>query len=167
MEYTTWVYRNPEFNFFIGKISNYYERDEETGDQQKGRVSFKSVRLTDEIFGAESRFYVMWEPKLAKDYHHGRAVQNSIKEWSGVEVNVERRDSGWINHHEYAIWYGRRNKFQQKRVYQIGIIHALFYCEETQRLIEFHGDTTLQFRDNYTPLIETAFKSLQCHSGQV
>jgi len=167
MEYSTWVYRNSEFNVILERISNYYERDEETGDRPKGRVSFKSVRQTDSIFGAESRFSVTWEPKLAKDYLYGRAVQNSIKEWSGLEVNVERRDSGWLNQHEYAIWYGRRSKFQQKRMYQIGVLHALFYCDTTQRFFEIHGETTLQFRDNYNPFIETAFNSLQCHSGQV
>jgi hypothetical protein len=166
MDFTTWVYRNPEFNVFVGKIANFYERDEETGNQERGRASFKCVRQTDSIFGAESRFFVAWEPKLAKDYHHGRAVQNSIKEWSAVEVNVERRGSGWINGHEYAIWYGRRNKFQQKRMYQIGVVHALFYCDVTQRLFEVHGETTLQFRDNYNPLIEAAFNSLQCHPGK-
>jgi len=154
-----------DFNIIIDKVSKFYDRDEETGYKEKGRVSFSCIRQTDSIFGAESRFYVAWEPKLAKDYHHGRAVQTSIKEWSAVEVNVERRTSGWINHHEYGMWYGRRTKFQQKRMYQIGVIHALFYCDVTQRLFDVHGETTLQFQDNYNPLIEMAFYSLQCHPG--
>ncbi|HMF33860.1 MAG TPA: hypothetical protein VKK79_20710 [Candidatus Lokiarchaeia archaeon] len=166
MEFSTWTYRNEESLIYLERVPNYYERELEEGDQRQGRVTFVCARKVDEIFGPESRFSVSWESKPPLEYHHGKAVRDSIKQWSAIEVNVERRESAWINRHECEIWYGRRTKMQQKRVYQTGIIHALFYCDTSQRFFEVHGETTFQFRDNYNNLITSAFNSIQCHPGQ-
>lgn len=163
MEFSTWTFRNEEFKVCIDRVPNYYDRDTEEGDQNQGKITFKCGRQVDDIFGPESRFFVSWETMPPIGYHHGKAVRDSIKQWSAVEVNVERRESGWVNHHEDAMWFGRRTKMQQKHMYAIGIIHGLFYCDVSQRYFEIHGETMFQYKDNYNTLIEAAFKSIQCH----
>lgn len=164
-------YLNIENQIVINKISNIYSSDKKSikkeGNIDEGRVVFKSVQVSDEVWGADSDITIEWK-KLEKPshYHLGKIVKESIQNYALINVVTTKKEENlWHLSHEMVIWYGNRQQMSRRRYFVSKVIHATFFCELTQRLFSIHANCLANAFDYYNEAITEFINSIQCHAN--
>lgn len=160
-----WPYMNAPLNIQINKISNLFSPQtvQVEGDQKKGKILIKSTRNADEVWGPEARIEVSWEKIDPTQYHHGLKVKETIRLFGSIEVVVTKKETYWHLSHEMTYWFGNRHQMIKKRFFPSRIIHAIVFCELTQRLFEVHAVVTDTAYAKYESTILDTIFSIQCH----
>jgi hypothetical protein len=162
----TWSYANSTLNLFLNKIPNSLPKESiaTEGDQKKGKCTFKSTKTVDEIWGSEAKVEVSWEQIDPTQYHHGLKVKDTIRSFSAIEVVATKKETYWHLSHEMTYWLGNRQQLLRKRHYPSNIIHAIMFCELSQRLFEVHAVVYSNFYAKYEKILLEMIFSLQCHN---
>lgn len=163
MEYKSWVYRNENFKFSINKVPMQLELQSESGDQNNGILNFSSIKKYDEIWGPEAKLEVVWEKIDRIAYHHGKQVNDSIRIYGEIQVSILKKNTEWIRSHECTFWWGLKKQIMQKRLYSTSPIHCIMYCEQSNRLFQFHATIISMALPNYEDVLISCMKSLLCH----
>ena len=131
-----WKYLNIENQIVINKISNIYSSDKKfikkEGNLDEGRIEFKSVQISDEVWGADSDITIEWKKLEASHFHLGKIVNESIQNYALINVVTTKKERLWHLSHEMTIWYGNRQQMSRRRYFVSKVIHATFFCELTQ-----------------------------------
>ncbi len=165
-----WKYLNIENQIVINKISNIYSSDKKfikkEGNLDEGRVEFKSVQISDEVWGADSDITIEWK-KLENPsiFHLGKIVNESIQNYALINVVTSKKERLWHLSHEMIIWYGSKQQMSRQRYFVSKVIHATFFCELTQRLFQIHAKCLANAYDYYKGPIIEFIKSIQCHAN--
>jgi len=163
MEYNYYIYEKKEANITIHKLAKWLIEEKFEGDKDEGYISFHSNNDYDEIYGANAKMELSWEKRDRLGFFHGKEVQKSIELYSSVGFTVLNKESDWLLSHEYVTWYGQRNKMMRKRYYREKCIHAIFYCDVTERLINVHTNVIDKFYENFKPFIIKSLSTIICH----
>jgi hypothetical protein len=165
MEKESWQYINSSVGIQLNKISNLFSNQniEVEGDQNKGRIVFKSTKISDEVWGPEAKIEVSWEKTDPLQYHHGLKVKETIRMFSSIEVVATKKETHWHLSHEMTYWFGNRQQILRRRFFPSNIIHAVFFCELSHRVFEIHFVTLTASYSKYEKHILDTFFSLQCH----
>ena len=158
-----YIYQKSEANIIINKMPIYFKEVEFTGDKTKGTIRFDSQNNYDEIWGPNAKLEIEWSPKERTRFFHAKEVQESIDAYNAIKVVVTRKETSWLNTHEFTYWSGGRNKIVRKRYYPENHIHGTFYCEFTERQFELHTVVIREHYEGYKPFILEAYNSLICH----
>jgi hypothetical protein len=165
-----WKYLNIENQIVINKISNIYSSDKKfikkEGNIDEGRVEFKSVQISDEVWGADSDITIEWK-KLddPSHFHLGRIVKESVQNYALINVQIQKKDRLWHLSHEMIIWYGNKQQMSRRRYFVSKVVHATFFCELTQRLFSIHANVLANAYNYYKEAIMEFIKSIQCHAN--
>ncbi|MHA1719301.1 MAG: hypothetical protein ACTSWX_11550 [Promethearchaeota archaeon] len=166
---SSWKFLNMENQIVLNKISNIYSKDnksiKEEGDMKEGRIEFKSVQISDEVWGPDSDITIEWK-KLddPSHYHLGRIVNETIQNYALINVVTSKKERLWHLSHEMIIWYGNRQQMSRRRYFVSKVIHATFFCELTQRLFHIHANSLANSYDYYKDAIMDFINSIQCHA---
>ena len=166
----SWKYLNIENQIVINKISTIYSNDKKfikkEGNIDEGRIGFKSVQISDEVWGADSDITIEWK-KLEdpSHYHLGKIVSESIQNYALINVVTSKKDRLWHLSHEMIIWYGSRQQMNRRRFFVSKVIHATFFCELTQRLFHIHANCLANAYNYYKGAILDLINSIQCHAN--
>lgn len=163
MKHTFWIYKNENFNFGLEKIPISIEEIEEKGDKNKGYIILKSKDQLDDVYESNVKIEINWETIERVSYHHGKAVNNSIKIFNSLDVSILKKETYWVQNHECTIWWGSKKDLIKQRVYPVNILHSIIYCEFTERLFEIHASISSKFFPNYESLIIEMMKKINCH----
>lgn len=163
MEFSTYIYENSAYKIVLNKVPNFMDRTKETGRFDAGSILFVSQREADEYYGPEAELEIMWEAMSAMSYRHGRAVRDSIRQHNAIDVTVEKSEQEWLGHHEFTMWWGRRQKYMHRRLYGIGYVHGLYYCEDSKRKFDLQARVHRSVFESYEPYLIEAMKSIECH----
>ena len=163
MEYNYYIYEKNEANITIHKLAKWLIEEKFEGNIDEGYISFHSQNDYDEIYGANAKLELSWEKKDRIGFFHGKEVQKSIELYSSVGFAVINKTSDWLLSHEFVTWFGQRNKMMRKRYYREKCIHAIFYCDVTERLINVHANIIDKFFENFKPFIIKSLSTILCH----
>lgn len=151
------------FNFTINKMPIWFGEAESSGDEDNGRLVLKSNNEYDEAWGSNAKMEITWEKKERQDFFHAKEVQNTIDMYNAINVVVTEKNRIWVRSHEFTYWFGHRTKMIRKRVYPENSIHAVFYCEISERQFDIHATIIRKHYDGFKPYILEAFNSMICH----
>ncbi|QEE16475.1 hypothetical protein DSAG12_02305 [Promethearchaeum syntrophicum] len=165
-----WKYLNIENQIVINKISNIYSSDKKfikkEGNLDEGRIEFKSVQISDDVWGADSDITIEWKKLEASHFHLGKIVNESIQNYALINVTTSKIEKSlWHLSHEMTIWYGNRQQMNRRRYFVSKVIHATFFCELTQRLFHIHANCLANAFDYYKEAILNFINSIQCHAN--
>ena len=165
-----WKYLNIENQIVINKISNIYSSDKKfikkEGNLDEGRVEFKSVQVSDDVWGADSDITIEWKKlENPSHFHLGKIVNESIQNYALINVVTTKKDRLWHLSHEMVIWYGNRQQMNRRRYFVSKVIHATFFCELTQRLFHIHANCLANAFKYYKEAILEFINSIQCHAN--
>lgn len=163
MEYNYYIYEKNEANITIHKLAKWLIEEKFEGNKDEGYISFHSQNDYDEIYGANAKLELSWEKKDRIGFFQAKEVQKSIELYSSVGFAVVNKTSDWLLSHEFVTWYGQRNKMMKKRYYREKCIHAIFYCDVTERLINVHANIIDKFYENFKPFIIKSLSTILCH----
>jgi len=163
MEYNYYVYQKPEGNLEVSRMPKWFKEIEFKGDEQNGNIIMQSQNDYDEIWGANAKIDISWEKKERENLFIGREIQASISRYNSIGLFITSKENSWLLSHEFTIWYGKRSKMIRKRFYPEKSIHAIFYCDITQRLINLHTAIIDKYYENFKPFILKAYSSIICH----
>ena len=163
MEYNYYTYEKNEANITIHKLAKWLIEAKFEGTTDEGYISFHSQNDYDEIYGANAKMELSWEKRDRTNFFHGKEVQNSIELYSSVGFAVINKESDWLLSHEFVTWFGQRNKMMRKRYYREKCIHAIFYCDVTERLINVHANIIDKYYENFKKFILKSFSTILCH----
>ena len=164
MEKTSYIYQNPHSNVTINKMPIWFEEDSVEGDQNNGYIAWSTKNQHDEIWGPLAKIQLEYTRMERSKFYHPKEVQNSIDQYNAINVIVSKKENDWLNSHEITIWYGSRRKLIRKRYYKEKSIHAIFYCDITERLFSVHASIIEDNYEGFRPYILNSFKSIFCHS---
>lgn len=162
---TTWNLNLETYNIAIHKIPNSFDEKNYTteGNSQKGMIHFHSIEIKDEVWGPSSKLLVEWDEENPVAFHHGVEVAKSIDMYAAINVVINKKEQLWHLSHELTIWFGKRTKFEQRRLIPILIIHGLFMCDQTNRVFQIHAEILESEFHKYEQNILEFIKSIQCH----
>jgi hypothetical protein len=163
MEYTFYVYKKPECNLSINKMAIWFGETEFKGDENNGSVIFHSQKNYDEIWGPNSTLELNWETKDRADLYYYKEVESSIETYNAIGIVVTKKERDWLMSHEFTVWFGQRRKMIRKRYYVERVIHGIFFCEISERLINIHTSVIESKYDNSKPSLLKTFNSIECH----
>ncbi|MHA1561839.1 MAG: hypothetical protein ACTSPA_06895 [Promethearchaeota archaeon] len=129
------------------------------------RVEFKSVQISDEVWGADSDITIEWKKLEASHFHLGKIVNESIQNYALINVVTTKKERLWHLSHEMIIWYGSRQQMSRRRYFVSKVIHATFFCELTQRLFHIHANCLANAFNYYKTAIIEFINSIQCHAN--
>ena len=163
MEYNFYVYKKPECKLSINKMSIWFGETEFEGDENNGSIIFHSQEDYDEIWGPNSKLELSWEKKDRVNLLYYKEVESCIETYNAIGIVVTKKERDWMMSHEFTIWYGHRRKMIRKRYYVEKVIHGIFYCEGSERLINIHTAVIESMYDNSKLSLLKTFNSIECH----
>jgi len=163
MEYNYYVYHKPECGVLINKMPVWYKEIEYSGDERQGSITLHSQNEYDEIWGPESKMELSWEKKDRLNFFYYKEVQTSIDMYNAIGIVVTEKNRDWLMSHEITFWSGHRNKMIRKRFYTEKVMHCIFYCDITERLINIHTSIIGDKYENFKPYILNSYNSIECH----
>ena len=163
MEYNFYVYDKPECKVLINKMPVWFREETVEGDENNGSIIMHSQDDYDEIWGPNSTLEVNWEKKDRTDLFYYKEVESSIDTYNAIGIVVTKKERDWLMSHEFTLWFGQRRKMLRKRYYIEKLIHGIFYCEVTERLINIHVSIIESKYDNFKPNILKSLNSIECH----
>jgi hypothetical protein len=163
MEYNFYVFKKQEGNLSINKMPIEFGEIEFEGDENNGSIKFHSQKDYDEIWGPNSTLELNWEKKERTNLFYYKEVESSIETYNAIGIVITNKERDWLMSHEFTIWFGQRRKMIRKRYYIEKIIHGIFYCEITERLINIHTSVIESIYDNFKPSLLKTFNSIECH----
>ncbi len=163
MEYHFYVYNKPECNFSINKMPIWLREVTFEGDENNGSITMHSQDEYDEIWGPNSTLELNWEHKDRANLFYYKEVESSIETYNAVGIVVTKKERDWQMSHEFTVWLGQRRKMIRKRYYIERVIHGIFYCEVTERLINIHTSIIEGMYEKFKPNLLKTFNSIECH----
>ncbi len=163
MEYTFYTYKKQECNLSINKMAIWFRETEFEGDEHNGSLTFHSQKNYDEIWGPDSTFEVSWEKKDRVNLLYYKEVERCIETYNAIGFVVTKKERDWLMSHEFTIWFGHRRKMIRKRYYVERVIHGIFFCEISERLINIHAAVIENMYDNFKPSLLKTFNTIECH----
>lgn len=163
MEYNFYVYKKPECNLTINKMAIWFGETEFEGDENNGSIIFHSQNIYDEIWGPDSTLELNWEKKDRANLFYYKEVESSIETYNAIGLVVTKKERDWLMSHEFTTWFGQRRKMMRKRYYVEKVIHSIFFCEISERLINVHTSVIESMYDNFKPSLLKTFNSIECH----
>ncbi|MHA1986656.1 MAG: hypothetical protein ACW98D_08465 [Promethearchaeota archaeon] len=163
MEYNFYVYEKPECNLLINKMTIWFGETEFEGDENNGSILFHSQEDYDEIWGPNSTLQLTWEKKERTNLFYYKEVQSCIETYNAIGIVVTKKERDWLMSHEFTTWYGHRRKMIRKRYYVEKVIHGIFYCESSERLINIHTAVIESMYENSKSSLLKTFNSIECH----
>jgi hypothetical protein len=163
MEYNYYVYNKPECNLLINKMPVWFQEEAIEGDENNGSIIMRSQEEYDEIWGPKAKLEANWEKKNRADLLYYKEVESSIETYNAVGIVVTKKERDWLMSHEFTFWFGQRRKMIRKRYYIEKVIHGIFYCEVSERLINIHASVIESEYDSYKPYLLKSFNSIECH----
>jgi hypothetical protein len=164
MEYNYYVYEKGEADLQLTRMPIWFKEVEFNGDKTKGNLILHSQNDYDEIWGANAKMDISWETRDRQNFYYGREVQASINTYNSIGLVITSKENSWLQSHEITTWFGQRSKILQKRFYSEKSIHAIFFCDITERLINIHTAIIDKYYENFKPLLLKAYSSIVCHS---
>ena len=163
MEYNYFVYKKPECNLVINKMPIWFREKEFTENENNGSLILHSENNFDDIWGPNSTMEVSWEKRNRESLFYYKEVEVNIQTYNSIDIIVTKKERDWLMSHEFTQWYGHRRKMKRKRFYLEKIIHCIFYCEVSERLINIHTSIIESMYENFKPYILKSYRSLICH----
>ncbi|MCK4285402.1 MAG: hypothetical protein KAX18_04335 [Candidatus Lokiarchaeota archaeon] len=163
MEYNFYVYKKLECNLTINKMAIWFGETEFEGDENNGSIIFHSQNIYDEIWGPDSTLELNWEKKDRASLFYYKEVESSIETYNAIGIVVTKKERDWLMSHEFTTWFGQRRKMIRKRYYIEKVIHSIFFCEISERLINIHTSVIESMYDNFKPSLLKTFNSIECH----
>jgi hypothetical protein len=163
MEYNFYVYKKLECNLTINKMAIWFGETEFEGDENNGSIIFHSQNIYDEIWGPDSTLELNWEKKDRANLFYYKEVESSIEIYNAIGIVVTKKERDWLMSHEFTTWFGQRRKMIRKRYYIEKVIHSIFFCEISERLINIHTSVIESMYDNFKPSLLKTFNSIECH----
>lgn len=163
MEYNFYVYKKLECNLTINKMAIWFGETEFEGDENNGSIIFHSQNIYDEIWGPDSTLELNWEKKDRANLFYYKEVESSIETYNAIGIVVTKKERDWLMSHEFTTWFGQRRKMIRKRYYIEKVIHSIFFCEISERLINIHTSVIESMYDNFKPSLLKTFNSIECH----
>ncbi|GAG50548.1 unnamed protein product, partial [marine sediment metagenome] len=93
----------------------------------------------------------------------GKEVQKSTELYNAIGFAITKKESTWLLSHEFISWFGQRTKMMRKRYYREKCIHGIFYCDITERLINFHYNVIDKHYENFKSFIVKSLTTIVCH----
>ena len=90
-------------------------------------------------------------------------MESSIETYNAIGIVVTKKERDWLMSHEFTTWFGQRRKMIRKRYYIEKVIHSIFFCEISERLINIHTSVIESMYDNFKPSLLKTFNSIECH----
>ena len=141
----------------------WFRETEFEGDEHNGLLTFHSQKNYDEIWGPDSTLEVSWEKKDRINLLYYKEVERCIETYNAIGFVVTKKERDWLMSHEFTIWFGHRRKMIRKRYYVERIIHGIFFCEISERLINIHAAVIESMYDNFKPSLLKTFNTIECH----
>jgi len=163
MQSNYYVYENQDCNVQIDKMPIWFKEKETTGNRDNGTITLHSTNNYDEIWGANAKLEISCERKKRTESFHAKEVQNSIDMYNSIEVVVTSKEQIWVRSHECTIWYGTRTKMIRKHFYREGVIHAVIYCDVSERQFNIHTGIVAEHYKGFKPFIVDAYNAIICH----
>jgi len=158
-----YVYLNEKCKININKTPIWFEAVKVEGTHESGQILFESSDEFDENWGKSVKIELSWFPKKREEYYHAREVQDSIETYNSINVVVTKKEHTWILSHEYTYWYGQRIKMIRKHYYPSIIIHGIYFCDITGRVVIIHFEVIRKYFENYEEFVIQMLKSIECH----
>lgn len=158
-----YVYSNDKCKIVINKTPIWFEKVKVEGNHEKGTIFFESHDEFDENFGKSVKIELSWYQKVREEYYHAREVQDSIDTYNSINIVVTKKENIWLLSHECTYWFGTRTKMIRKGYYPSKIIHSVFFCEITGRVITIHFEVIRKYYLNYEKFIIEMLQSIICH----
>jgi len=133
------------------------------GNHNEGAILFHSQNDYDEIWGADAKMEIFWELKEPIILFYAKEIQKSIDVYNRIGLVITSKEDSYLMSHNITIWYGRRSKMIRKRYYNEKSIHAIFYCDNTKRLINIHCEIINDLYENFKPFILKCYNNVVCH----
>ena len=163
MEYSFYVYKKSECNLSINKMAIWFKETEFEGDKNNGSIIFHSQNDYDEIWGPDSTIELNWEKKDRANLFYYKEVERCIETYNAIGIVVTKKERDWLMAHEFTFWYGHRRKMIRKRYFVERVIHGIFFCEISERLINIHTAVIESMYDNFKPSLLKTLNSIECH----
>jgi hypothetical protein len=163
MEYNYYFYEKPEAKIVVQKLPKWFIEVKFEGNEQEGNITLHSQNDYDEIYGSNAKLEISWEKKHRNTLHHGKEVQKSIELYNAIGFAIIKKESTWLLSHEFVSWFGQRTKMMRKRYYRENCIHGIFYCDITERLINFHYNVIDKHYENFKSFIVKSLTTIVCH----
>ena len=163
MEYNYFSYTKQEGNLIVNKMPIWFKEIEFEGDENNGRILLHSQNEYDEIWGPDSKIEITWEKKDRMNLFYYKEVESSIDVYNAIGLVVTKKERDWLMGHEFTNWYGQRRKMIRKRYYVERVIHGIFYCDITERLINIHTSIIESMFENFKPYILKSYTTIICH----
>lgn len=163
MQKTTYVYEKPEVEIKINKMPVWFSEVDFTGDENEGSITLHSNNDYDDIWGSNAKMEISWESKERTEYLHSRAVQQSIDMYNAINIVITKKSTIWVRSHEFSIWYGNRTKMIRKHYYPENAIHGIFFCDISERVINFHTKIIREHYEGFKQYILNSYESIICH----
>lgn len=141
----------------------WLKETEYEGDESNGFITLLSQNDYDEIWGPDARLEIKWEKKDRTDLFYYKEVESSIEVYNAIGIVVTKKERDWLMSHEFTFWFGQRRKMIRKRYYVERVIHGIFYCEISERLLNVHTSIIEGKYENYQPQIIKSYNSIECH----
>jgi len=141
----------------------WFGETEFEGDENNGSIIFHSQNIYDEIWGPDSTLELNWEKKDRANLFYYKEVESSIEIYNAIGIVVTKKERDWLMSHEFTTWFGQRRKMIRKRYYIEKVIHSIFFCEISERLINIHTSVIESMYDNFKPSLLKTFNSIECH----
>lgn len=163
---TTWDFKSEDLKIVFNKIPNYFNSSDVniTGELNEGSFWVKSYDKKDDIWGAIANITVEWSPANPLTFHHGIQVKKTIDIYSAINVIVTQKEQSYLLSHDITIWHGRKQKFEQRRMYSSKIVHATIFCDQTNRLFEIHAEVLDSEFYLYEKPLKDFIYSFECHA---
>ncbi|MFX1496247.1 MAG: hypothetical protein ACFFBH_01850 [Promethearchaeota archaeon] len=163
MEYNYYVYDKPECNLLINKMPIWFKEVKYEGDQSEGTILLHSQNDYDEIWGSDAKMEIFWEKMDPASLFYAKEIQKSIDIYSRIGLVITSKEDSYLMSHNVTFWFGRRAKMIRKRYYNEKSIHAIFYCDNTNRLINIHCAIIDSVYENFKPFILKCYNNIVCH----
>lgn len=163
MQSNYYVFENEACSIRMDKMPVWFQEKESNGYKDKGTIIFHTTNNYDEIWGANAKMEITWEKKERTEAFHAKLVQNSIDRYSAVEVTITNKELIWVRSHECTIWYGTRTKMIRKHFYRENSIHAVLYCDISEREFNFHTSIVAEHFQGFKPYVLEAYNAIICH----
>lgn len=163
MEYNYYVYQKPECNFIVNKMPIWFKEIEYHGDGENGSIQLQSEKDYDEIWGSDAKVEIEWEKRDRMSLFYYKEVENSIATYNSIGIVVTQKERDWLMGHEITRWFGQRRKMIRKRFYIEKIIHGIFYCDITERLININTSIIESQFENYKTFVLKFYDTINCH----
>jgi len=163
VEYNYYIYDKPESMLAINKMPIWFRENKFEGDYSEGTIVLHSQNNYDEIWGADAKMEIFWEKKDRASLFYAKEIQKSIDIYNAIGLVIMSKENTYLMSHNFTFWYGRRSKMIRKRYYNEKSIHGIFYCDNTERLINIHTTIIDKLYENFKPFILKCYNNIVCH----